>query len=522
MLNRRFIIIVVLLLLNFFLFPEGNYSVKIISFLLIAYFLFENYYDEKPKPEINNERNSSDSINEQSEQAFNISSYLEFIQKIMSFNGVSYFSYDTENDSFTLEHSNLTDGQIQERFTVLNGNPFFDEVKETNQSVLKKDIKDASFLAHYKKTELAREEAYFSPLIKNSELIGLFCYDTSEKNTFSEEIVTILTHSITLFSNTDQPNSVQASYTYEGNKLFEHFIRDCFLVKNETHFFQLVKRFVPTLFNATNFYIVKQITDSEAQIVEILGSTEGIIKYETFSLNDGIVGYALKENQFVSLDKIIQNKEFTVRFTSAEKKPERIKSFMFMPFGTDPSVGIGFESNQENAFTNDDKTRLKGLSSDLGLFYDEVLNKEEIISESIYDANGFALNFKLFKTIFLQQKTLFLRSKIPFQCIIIRILKTELKDDSYRELIYKYVFNEISNDIRPSDFIFSYNDTTFITILSDSNKAGALLVKKRYSQINGARFLVSNNYVEAEVSVDLIEKCHDKTADEIKFKLHMS
>ena len=523
--KQLFFSVILLLSVNFFIVPESFYLVKIISFFLIVYGLFQFL---SKKHENTSESDETELLDQQPIQktTSEISDFIGIIQKIMSFDGAFYFEYESNSDLFTLKESSYSNAQVDLSHQISKGNPIFDELKESKTEVLITEIQDASILSFYKSFKTFRKEVLAIPVHTEGVLTGAFCFDSTEQYTFSDEIVSILHQMIRFFieheTSASFTNQSQHNIPIEFDHIYVSFLKDCFVANTESEFLETLKHFIPRLFTASNFYITKQVSDTEAQIVILLGSTEGITRYEPFPLNEGIVGWSLSENKFVSLDRLVHNKQYTVRFHGNEKKPERIKSFMFMPLSSKPKIGLGFESNEENAFSNEQKRLLKDLASDLTFIYEIICKREHIVAESIYGPHQLAYNFKLFKDIFHNQKSLQMRNETPFQCILLKIEKVQLKSNDYRDILYKYVYKELKKSLRPSDFIFNYNFTSFVMLLSATTTDGAKHIKKRLEQMNNSRILISNNYIEPEISIELIENTHEKTVDDIKFKLHLS
>lgn len=434
---------------------------------------------------------------------------LQLVQSIMKFDGAFYFRKTEEE---TLEHAeNIVKGasiNASEQFTANGTYP--GDLLRFSGTHYAKELPEEAF-AYYTQTERRRKELFSVPDIVDDVLQGVFVFDSADKETFSEEITRILQDLVSLaqsapIKEAEEKPQNELQLTAVLLDLYKHGNE----VYTEQHFYELVKHFLPQLFVARNLFIVKQLNASQAELVSVLGAVEGYAAKNTFALDEGVIGWGLRNKSFVSVEQLVREQNFTMRFSENEAKPKITNSLVFQPLLAKETYGIGLESEKENAFSEEQRSLLKKLEEPLVFLLNEVLKRQTLLQNSMYELGGQVYSMRFFREIVAQFSRLNARHEMNYSVAILNFDFTSYVHEQHKEIVLKYSVGEVLKLARKTDLLFRYSADILILLLPFTSDEQSMELKQRVStKLNSARVLIDNLYKEPRVDITLMQNASE-------------
>jgi putative methionine-R-sulfoxide reductase with GAF domain len=392
-----------------------------------------------------------------------ISHYLKLVQSIMKFDGALYFEHLENNELKYVDGLVRHASVATSKHFVIDGT-YPGELLRYPQSHLNTDLNESS-INYYTDTKKTRKELFSVPYIENDKILGIFVFDSCEKDTFTKEVADILQGMAQLIQSTGKL-PVEITDSIANNDTTKHQLYELGnSVYNEHHFYELVKHVLPALFTAKNLFIVKKSDTTRSEIVSILGNVEGYNLRSSFGHDEGVIGWGLKNSKFVQVDNLVRDERYTIRFADAEKKPKLTKSLIFQPLLGRSIYGIGLESDKINGFTDTQKQLLQSLAEPLTAILEHALKRQKLLANSMYDTSDQVFSSALFRVLFNNQQKLFKRHDINYSVSLLVLDYSNYLQDHPKDIVTKYVINEVIKLSRSSDSLFKYSQRILILFL---------------------------------------------------------
>lgn len=532
MLNFQSIIILILFLLNIFFFKDfdhpGVVIFQVLSVIAVAVLLIrressgESRVDDAVEADVQGvpsfiEMDSVDPHHEWFDRILNL------IQDIMNISGLFYFRYDAENAELVLDKGIARDAA----FALKSRYPLDDRwpglIGKSKRSLLTTEISDLSLMAYYTHIDQTRREFVGIPLLIDGHLEGVFTFDSTGRNEFSDEVISVLKQFVKLTAqHLSRPGDGPAEESPEISLFLSEFHELANQVYSETHFYELLKHLISKTFVAKNFFVTKSTDQREAHIVSILGSVEGRHLNDVFPLDEGIVGWSIKQRKFVHVPDLIHQNQFTVRFRQDEGKPARTRSIMVQPLVIDQiCYGIGLEGGDANCFSEEDQRFLQDLREPLTDFLNHLQKRHQLTHSAIWDADRNGYSVAMLREMYKLYTRLSERYEIPFSLYTLRLSHAKYMNEAQSNQLFRYLCHEIRKRSRATDMLFVYNRNVLLMLSPFQEDTDESEWKQRLlTAVNGSRVLIDNQYVDPTLDIETVDLSESPEIDEILWKLH--
>jgi diguanylate cyclase (GGDEF)-like protein len=328
------------------------------------------------------------------------------------------------------------------------------------------------------------------PIISDeSELLGALVIDSIDKNMFKEQDKEILKRFSALAA---------ALIINTRMRVYQERAASTFMIYYEVshqfttalsldEVFNVLFQVVPKITSCTRqMAIIYNEDDKRGVVTRIEGSQTEIPLNFTFSLNNGIYSFVLKNRKLVYVQDFLQYEGKYFRFSPNETHNPNVRSLIIFPVLDDESRCRGLfsvESDQPGQFSNEIQQTLNTLVENASVAFTRALLYEKMEKLATTDGLTELNNHRQFQELLSQELQRSRRYNRMVSLLLLDIDHFKSFNDTYGHPVGDLVLKEIAlcirQSLRSNDIPARYGGEEFTVILPETNEQGGMAIAER-------------------------------------------
>lgn len=400
------------------------------------------------------------------------------------------FIYDPIKKSFTLNSYHSKSMNVLKNIEIPLGTGPVGKIGTERRSFMSGDYSFySSDLGYYTGAEEIHSILAVPIISDESELLGALVIDNMDKNTFKEQDKEILKRFSSLAA---------ALIINTRMRVFQERAAATFMIYYEAshqfttalsldEVYNVLFQVVPKITHCTRqMAIIYNEDDKSGVITRIEGTETEIPINSTFSLNNGIYSFVLKNRKLVYVQDFRQYEGKYFRFSPNETRNPNVRSLIIFPVLDDESRCRGLfsvESDQPGIFSNEIQQTLNTLVENASVAFTRALLYKKMEKLATTDGLTELNNHRQFQELLSQELQRSRRYNRMVSLLLLDIDHFKSFNDTYGHPVGDLVLKEIAacirQSIRTNDIPARYGGEEFTVILPETNEQGGMTIAER-------------------------------------------
>jgi diguanylate cyclase (GGDEF)-like protein len=400
------------------------------------------------------------------------------------------FIYDPSKQSFLLNSYHSKSLNIIKNIEIPFGKGPVGKIGIEQRSFMSGDYSFySSDLGYYSGAEEIHSILAVPIISDENELLGALVIDNIDKNSFKEQDKEILKRfsslAAALIINTrmrvfQERSAATFMIFYEAS---HQFTTSLSLDEVFNVLFQVVPKITPC---SRQMAIIYNDEEKSAVVQRIEGTEQEIPQQFSFSLNNGLYSFVLKNRKLVYVPDFKQYEGKYFRFVPDEVRNPNVRSLIVFPVLDDESRCRGLfsvESNQPGQFGNEIQQILNTLIENASVAFTRALLYKKMEKLATTDGLTELNNHRQFQELLSQELQRSRRYNRMVSLLLMDIDHFKSFNDTYGHPVGDLVLKEIAacirQSIRSNDIPARYGGEEFTVILPETNEQGGLTMAER-------------------------------------------
>ncbi len=318
------------------------------------------------------------------------------------------------------------------------------------------------------------------PVFYKQKAIGVLAVTAGAEGAFSEDDARMLQH----FAHLVELELVQSSqmFRYEQeswqNVVYLEIARGLHQVKTLDQLWEYLAGAFQHHFKADRVAFARRVDEQTGMVIYTAGEYRGILPESQFNLQEGLVGWLLRNGKDLLVEDFQVKENYIPRFSENEPPAREYRSLVGIPliFQEGEAVVVVLEAFAPQQFSDQTRELLKSVGALVELFVEKQRRIEEWVRTSRYDVQTGLGNFTAFKE-FLEKELSRLQHRNGVSTLsYLQVIQPEIS--ALPEEIQDQFLTEYLSFILPHlgkmNYIYRLSDALFAVVWVDAHASRAL------------------------------------------------
>ncbi len=278
------------------------------------------------------------------------------------------------------------------------------------------------------------------------------------------------------------------------------FAKDSLQLPSTEDLWDFTAKYLKQVFQADRIFLAERQDDKEGKIILAQGDVLNFRVGQTFSLNEGIVGWVLRKNQSMLVEDFSSKENYIPRFQISENQSREYRSLLAVPIpGVEGAWGaICLESFKPSQFKEQSKKVLETIAYQIVPVREKLETIRSLKAQNMVDPSTGIGNRTAFEKELSKAIETHLSNNSKFSLLLLKYtFQPEDKIEVYRDTVAEEILSFMLSFFEKRHYIFRLSETEFAILFVGKLMKDVLPKVQRFFDAIDERKVWSDGFVHS-------------------------